>query len=401
VRVARHGSKVFLDLANDESQVIEIDADGRRVASTVPVRFRRPGGMLSLPIPTAGGSIDELREFVNVKSEDDFVLLVAFALGALRPDGPFAHLELLGEQGTAKSTTARVLRSLIDPNFSPLRAEPASERDLAISASNAWMPVWDNISNLPAWMSDALCRLSTGGGFSTRMLYTDGDEKLFQLMRPAVLTGIGDVVVRGDLLDRTIVLRLPCLTERRIAEASFWRRFEDARPRILGALLDAVSMALSRIDTLKVSKLPRLVDFALWTAAGETAFGWEPGTVLAAYFANQEEGNCIVLEGSAIASLILELAAESSVWTGTATELLTTLHSRAHAIGQSSRMLPQTPVSLRKALNRLIPNLRKAGVDVDFARVGKQSTRTIFIRSRETRVGSVGAVGDDRAESAA
>jgi len=133
---------------------------------------------------------------------------------------------------------------LIDPNHSPLKAEPGSERDLAIAASNVWMPVWDNMSHMKPWMSDSMCRLSTGGGFSTRALYTDADEKTFQLMRPAILTAIGDVAVKGDLLDRMIILRLPRLTNNRVAEDELWSEFNIFRPFILGALLDAVSMAI-------------------------------------------------------------------------------------------------------------------------------------------------------------
>jgi ABC-type protease/lipase transport system fused ATPase/permease subunit len=116
--------RVYLDLADEQWRVIEVDTNGWRVASDVPVRFLRPAGMMPLPMPEGGGSIEDLRMFMNV--EDDFKVIVAFLLGSLRPTGPFAHLELLGEQGSAKSTTARIIRSLIDPNHSPLKVNRAA-----------------------------------------------------------------------------------------------------------------------------------------------------------------------------------------------------------------------------------------------------------------------------------
>src|SRR5436305_515316 len=81
----------------------------------------------------------------------------------------------------------RLLRSLVDPSVTPLRSEPREVRDLMIAATSGWVVALDNLSRLPQWLSDSLCRLSTGGGFATRELYTDSDEVLFDAQRPALL----------------------------------------------------------------------------------------------------------------------------------------------------------------------------------------------------------------------
>ena len=128
--------------------------------------------MLALPYPERGGNINELRPFVNVATVQDFHLMVAYQLAAMRPMGPYPIMVLTGEQGSAKSTAARVNRSLVDPNTSPLRSAPREERDLMISAINSWMLVFDNLSGIPPWLSESFCRLSTGGGISNRELYT-------------------------------------------------------------------------------------------------------------------------------------------------------------------------------------------------------------------------------------
>jgi hypothetical protein len=163
VRIAEHQGKVYLDLGDDRWRAVEISTDGWRTVDTPPVRFRRAKGMLALPEPVCGGSIDVLRQFINVAAAD-WPLVLAWLVAAMRPRGPYPLLGLHGEQGSAKSTTARVLRSLLDPNVSPIRAEPQNKRDLAIMANNSWVVALDNVSDLPRWLSDALCRLATGGG---------------------------------------------------------------------------------------------------------------------------------------------------------------------------------------------------------------------------------------------
>src|SRR5262249_54004620 len=143
----------------------------------------RARGLLPLPVPVAGGMLSDLRAFINVPDDDDWKLVVAWLKAAFRPRGPYPILVLNGEQGSAKTTTAKVLRSLVDPNTSPARREPKESRDLMIAAHNSWVIAFDNLSHVPQWLSDDLCRLSTGGGFSTRELHTDADEILFESQR--------------------------------------------------------------------------------------------------------------------------------------------------------------------------------------------------------------------------
>jgi hypothetical protein len=173
VRLAERDDAIYLDLANAAWEAVEVTARGWRVLPRPPVKFLRRPGMLSLPYPTAGGSIADLRPFVNVSSDVDWTILVAWLVATLRPRGPYPVLHLHGEQGATKSTLARFLRALVDPNKAPLRAEPRSVRDLMIAAANAWVLGFDNLSHLQPWLSDAFCRLATGGGFGTRALYTD------------------------------------------------------------------------------------------------------------------------------------------------------------------------------------------------------------------------------------
>src|SRR5262249_10004036 len=168
LRVAADRNVLYIDLTNNEWQVIELDATGWRVINRPPVRFRRAAGILALPRPERGGSIEALRKFLNVK-DNDFVLAVAWLLAALRNTGPYPVLAVSGEQGSAKSTGSKILRALVDPNTAPLRALAREDRDLFIAATNGHALAFDNISRLPTWISDTLCRLATGGGFAVRL----------------------------------------------------------------------------------------------------------------------------------------------------------------------------------------------------------------------------------------
>ena len=334
-----------------------------------PIRFRRAHGMLSLPLPVGGGSFDELQRFVNLESKKDFHLVAGGAIGALHPQGPYPLLILHGEQGSAKSTATRVLRALIDPNLAPLRSEPREPRDLMIAAKNGWVVAFDNISRLDPWLSDVLCRLSTGGGFSTRTLYTDDEETIFQAKRPTIINGIEELATRGDLLDRAIVLYLPVIKDQdRRDERSFNHQFEAARPRLLGALLDAVSGAIRNLDSVDLENPPRMADFARWVSSAEAQLGWDRSTFIKAYCENRQRSNELPLENP-IAEAIGRMTLP---WSSTATELLHHLESIVDDRTRNSKAWPSAGRTLSNALRRLAPNLRRAGVSVDFKHSGKR-----------------------------
>ena len=143
-----------------------------------------------------------------------------------------------------------------------------------VGANNSWVIGLDNLSYISPTLSDALCRLATGGGFATRALYTDDDERIFNIKRPMILNGIEEVATRNDLLDRSVILYLPEIPQAsRRSESELWAEFRREHPRILGALLDAVAGALRNRDAVQLEGLPRMADFAVWATAGEEALG--------------------------------------------------------------------------------------------------------------------------------
>jgi hypothetical protein len=348
VRVAGHDGKLYLDLCDADWRLVEIGPEGWRVIESqeAPLRFRRAHGAQALPLPERGGSI-------------------AFLVASYRDRGPYPVLILHGDPGAAKSTVARVLRDLVDPNSAPVRSEPREPRDLMIAANNAWLIAFDNLSHLPSWLSDSLCRMSTGGGFSTRELYTDGGEVIFQAQRPVILTGIEEIATRGDLLDRAIPLYLPRIDESaRMTEAQFHEAFDRARPRLLGVVLDAISYALRNLENVRLERLPRLADFAAWVEAAAPALGWPPGAFLSAYSENRATANDVTLGASPVAEAVRALPSD---FTGTATELLALLNGGLDD-NIRDRAWPRSPQGLSNALRRVSANLAAVGICVTFGR---------------------------------
>ncbi len=380
VRVAGHDGRIYLDLADESWRAVEVTRDGWAIVTDPPVRFRRPRGLHTLPEPVPGGKVVELRRFVNVSDEGDFALVTAWLLAALRPVGPYPVLALHGEQGSAKSMTARMLAKLVDPSSAGLRAEPRDVRDLMIAATNGWTVSLDNLSPLTPWISDALCRLSTGGGFAARELYSDDEEKIFDAQRPIILNGIAEVATRGDLLDRCLVVSPPRIPEdARRAEAELLADFDAARPRLLGALLDAVACGLRRVDDVRLDRLPRMADFAIWAEACAPALGLADGEFVEVYAGNRDAAAETALEDSPVVEPVRALAVEG--FEGISAELLAALGDRVDENTTRGKAWPKSPRGLSGSLRRLAPALRAVGVDVEFLPRAHSGRRLISVRT--------------------
>lgn len=374
LRVGSKSGCLYIDLGDSDWRAVEVRPDGWRVIERHGLPFVRSAGMRPLPVPEPGYEIAELRRFVNVESEADFTLVVAWLMAALRGRGPYPIIVVNGQQGSGKSTFSRVIRSLVDPNAAPIRSAPKDERDLVVAAQNAHVLAMDNLSHLPPDLADGLCRLSTGGGFSTRKLHTDSDENLFYGQRPVILNGIPSLTDRPDLADRAINIRLKSIPEdERLPEDEFWSDWDAAAPKVFGALLDGLSAALRRVHTIKLERSPRLADFAKWATAAEPGLGWQDGDFMAAYGANRRDVADGAFEANPVAVAVHAMMQESVCadgWRGTPSELLEALNDRVPEALKRSRSWPQTPQGIGNAMDRVAPLLAQRGVLMERKRSG-------------------------------
>ena len=320
-----------------------------------------------MPVPMADAemmheAIEKLFTYTNVATEKDFCLLVSYLLFALHGQGPFPVLVLLGEPGAAKSTLLELLKSLVDPNRAPLRTPPRNAHDMFVAANNSYLIAYDNLSDLKEWLSDMLCRLSTGGGFGTRQLYSDDEEMLFDALRPVALTAIDNVVVRGDLSDRSLFLTLvPIPADKRRRKQELWSAFERDRPQILGALFDIVADGLRHLPRTRLREYPRMADFAEWASACEGAL-WEPGYFAKAYSSNRAGATASVVEEDLVADAIATFMANRRQWNGGTKQLLTELNSGADEEIRANKHWPKAPQALSRRMNRMAGMLRNIGI---------------------------------------
>jgi len=288
-RVARERGAIFLDLGRPDWSAIQVTRQSVMMVRN-PGMFR-PSGQHALPIPGTGPGrgVEDLRRLVNVKRED-FVLVVGFLLGVIS-GGPCPVLIVTGGEDSAKTTLCRVLKRLIDPDAKDLRTPPRNVEDLMVGARHSWIVGYDNVSFVSPEVSDAMCRLSSGGSMTKRALYTDGDEFSMLACRPILLNGIPDKLAsRPDLIDRMILIKAPPITStKRKTEEEFWREFKAAHTYILGALLEGVAAALRNAHKIDMKEeKPRLFGFAQWAEAGCQALGFAPGAFIEAYLTNRE-----------------------------------------------------------------------------------------------------------------
>jgi len=319
-------------------------------------------------MPSHDGSIDLLRPYVNL-SKGDFRLMIAWLTAALRPVGPYPILAIHGEQGSAKSTLARILRLLIDPQSSPLLLQPKSTRDLMATAVNGWLLAYDNISVILSWLSESLCQLVFGGGFAGRALFSNDERSVIHAQRPVILNGIDEFVRRGDLTDRTVFLHLPSIlpTARR-AEDEFWTSFHVDYPRILGGVLDAVVGGLHTLPSVSLPELPRMADYAKWGEAVGRGLGWASDTFLSAFNDNRQDATLMALEDSAVGNVLLEIAMGMTTWEGSAAELHYDLTRCVGKKVAASARWPKTPIQFSNELRRVASQLYMHGVSIQFSR---------------------------------
>jgi hypothetical protein len=312
LRVGHDADSIYLDLCNDSWDIVQVRAGHVEIARNCPVRFRRTSAMRHLPLPIEGGDLSELFAHVNIANKDDRLLLVAALLESFRPNTPFPILVFEGQQGCGKSKTQDRLRDLVDPSKANLRAAPRRVEDIFVGATNNWFYSLNNLSHLSASQQDALCTLSTGGGYAARTLYTDLNETVAEVMRPVMMNGIRTLPTAQDLIDRCIVFELPIISEsQRKSERKLDQEFQKARPRILGAILSALAKTMRYLPEVELPRAPRMADFAELGVAAERALGWGDGNFLDAYERNRIRSMAHGIESSPVALAVCKMIADT------------------------------------------------------------------------------------------
>lgn len=360
-RTGKDETGYWIDLGDEHWQAVCVNSAGWRISSRPAVRFTRTKATRSLPLPKKNGSFDPLWLLVNIPIEERPILL-AWILECYRCDTPYPVLELTGEQGSAKSSTQTIIRTLIDPNQVMLRGRPKTVEDIYVSAKNNHLLSFENLSNISIDISDALCTVATGGGTAGRTLYTNDEETILEAHNPVILNGIGAIVVRQDLLDRTVGICLPSIEHRR-TEQDLKNDTTNQLSTIFGGLLSLFSETLALLPSVEISskELPRMADFAKLGEAMSRAMGKSNGEWLIGYQNHRKQAIRRTIDSSAVAVQCLKLIEKGLQHQGTVKSLLEKLNSIRENYGEKDYW-PHHPRGLADQLRRIAPSLRLLGV---------------------------------------
>ena len=360
LRLAAHDGGIVLDLGDSTGAAVVVSADGWRIVDASPVLFRRTALTGALPMPEKANpsGLLELRRLLNV-GDDVWPLVVGWLVAALLPDIPHPVLMLGGEQGTGKSSAARMMIGLVDPSPAPLRTEPRDAEQWAVMASGSWIACIDNVSHIKGWFSDALCKAATGDGMVRRKLYADSDLAVLAFRRCIILTSIDPGAMRGDLGDRLLLLDLePIPDDQRRTEAELWAAYRRIQSRLFGALLSAVSRVLAALPSVQLDRSPRMADFARVLAALDIACPELTGGRALDLFSGQRRRIADeVVEADPVGEAVVRLMTDRAEWTGTASDLLSAISPEIPPKG-----FPSNARALAGHMKRLRPALMQMGI---------------------------------------
>ena len=362
----------WLDLGRDDGQSVRIHPTGWDILTPDPreVCWRRTQLTGELPLPvkdTEGKGIDLLMRLCNFATAETECLAIAWLIGCLGPSVPVPAPFLTGPQGAGKSTGGRMLVRIIEGMTGDLRRAPKDEENLIAAVAAGWVTALDNLSHMTPDLSDAMCCIVTGAESVKRALFTDGDVFRVGYRRPLLLTGIDVGVIRPDLAERLLPLRLERPRVRR-TEDELWTEYAQVLPMVLGSLLD-LTVKVRAVAAETPTDL-RMADFAHLCAQLDAATGLG---ALSAYRASLDDLNDDVIEGDLLAQTVIEHAASMAAGAEermTSTQWLHCL-SRLYA-GEELRSLPKgwptTGKVLSDRLKRLQPTLAARGVIIDSGR---------------------------------
>jgi hypothetical protein len=370
-RVAWHDDVIWLDLTDENWRAVRITEKDWTIEVEPPTLFRRYPSQLPLPTPVHGGNPWKLLAYVNVRQRDQLLFMVYVATLFI-PGIPHVILLLHGPQGSTKTTLQTLVKDLVDPSAIGVSTLPRDERELIQALDHAYLNYFDNVSSLNPWISDALCRATTGAGFSKRQLYTDDEDVIYRLQRPIGMNGINVTAERPDLLDRCILIELDSVPdEKRRQLREVQAKFREDLPNVLGGFLDTIVKALMFPEPT-LDRTHRMADFLSWGCRIAVALGRSDEKFLLAYEENIREAAEEATRADVVAEVLLEYldATKDRAWEGSATALLGELRLKADKLHISTRQKewPKGSNALTRRLRRLKDSLSRIGYNIEFTR---------------------------------
>ncbi len=372
-RVGSRDGFLWYDLCNDSWEAVKVSGDGWEITDRQSPLFYRYKHQLPQVTPQHGGNVGNILRFLNLSHNKDLELLLqVYLVSCFVPDIPHPILVSAGPQGAAKSSLFRILRTVFDPSMTPLLSFSYDQKELVQLLQHNWAAYFDNLTRFPDWVSDSLCRASTGEGVSKRRLYTDDEDVIYAYKRIVGINAISNPARRPDFLDRSIIVNLQRIRDKdRQSEKILREELTRELPGILGGCFDALVHAMKMYPKMDLPELPRMADFAQWGAVIADTWG-KKGEFWKAYQTNIAELNTLALESQPFAQAIIALMGKENrlpfEWKGTSKELLEELVpiARTEGIDIESKAWPGNAIWAKRRLEEARANLEQVGIAVHF-----------------------------------
>ena len=360
-----------------------VSANGWHVAESVPVLFRRIPNLLELPEPERGGSLSDGEFMVNLKGDRDKRLFRAYTVLAPLPHISRPILLTTGAMGSGKTTANRYVKKLLDPT-KPEMVRMDKRGEFLQKASHCFLVMLDNETRMPEWAADTICRLTTGEADSKRVLYSDDDDFIYDMMRALLINGINVPTDRTDFLDRSLTVELERVRKRdRVPESKLWEHFSTIRPKLLGAIFEGLSAALKELPDTHPDELPRLADWGRYATAYYKACGHSEQTFAADWSEVERAQNLAAYDGSPLAQVIIAFMHDRTEWKGNATTLykeLTRVADAKHLEVDRDPAWPRTGRTLWRGIRELVSVLDAADISAQRGRTREGSTIRLLKR---------------------
>ena len=327
------GNVIYYDLCNKDGEIIRVTRNGWEIIKHGDPVFKHSRNQLPQQKPSKEYPSDILAQFLNLtnlptEDKENRILAEVYIISLfLPPDIAKPILLPYGEQGSAKSTFQEFIKELVDPSGALTFAFPRNIAEIVQQLSHNYVAYYDNVSSLPDWISDVLCRAVTGSGFSKRMLYTDDDDFIYQFKRCVGFNGINIAATKPDILERGLSLHLKRIPEnKRRKLKQLWNLYRVIKPQLLGFIFDILVKVLNRLKEVQLTELPRMAD---WAEIGEVVsrcLGHPEVAFIQAYKKNLARQNEHALEASPVATVMIRLMEKRMSEGSSLSECLDGLH---------------------------------------------------------------------------
>lgn len=374
------------DLTNKNWEFVKITSRGWRIIKN-EIIFRRHSNQQTQVDPLQKYEpdvFDRFMKLVNIKqnNEELKLLLKCYIVSLFIPGIQKPILMLHGSQGSAKSSLQEMIKMLVDPSLVKTFSFPRDINELIQQLSHNQVVFYDNISTIPDYISDQLCRAVSGSGSSKRKLYSDDDDVIYNFKRIVGFNGINLGATKPDLLDRGLIIELERIDEnKQLKPEDLWKQFEELRPQLLGYIFDILVKVLRwkndpNAPKLNLTRLPRMAEFAEYGEMISRCMGNPGNLFMNAYYDNIKLQSQEVLDSSIVATSISYFMTNRNDedWIGNATQLLSELEEQAEVlkINTKNRLWPKAPHTLSRRLNEIKTNLRQIGLELKIDRSGRQ-----------------------------